>query len=165
MPRCLFAILILLLSLPTTAGEEESSWQVTEPVGPWRDISIDTETTTWSFVDVSPDGETLVFDMLGDIYSMPIGGGEVTALTSGIEWNFQPAFSPDGQRIAFISDRDGNDNLWLMDLDGSNLLQVTQETRTIFTTRLDTGRAVAGGTQRHGIPAQHSLGRDLAVPR
>ena len=129
MPRCLFAILILLLSLRTTAGEEESSWQVSEPVGPWRDISIDTETTTWSFVDVSPDGETLVFDMLGDIYSMPIEGGEVTALTSGIEWNFQPAFSPDGQRIAFISDRDGNDNLWLMDLDGSNLLQVTRETQ------------------------------------
>ena len=111
MPRCLFAILILLLSLPTTAGEEESSWQVSEPVGPWRDISIDTETTTWSFVDVSPDGETLVFDMLGDIYSMPIEGGEVTALTSGIEWNFQPAFSPDG-RFILSGSSDNHAYIW-----------------------------------------------------
>jgi dipeptidyl aminopeptidase/acylaminoacyl peptidase len=64
---------------------------------------IDTQETTRSNVSVSPDGRTLVFDMLGDIYSVPIEGGEATALTDGIEWNYQPRFSPDGSRIAFVS--------------------------------------------------------------
>lgn len=130
MNRSLLAVLSLLLSLNSQAVEDDAdAWSVSEPPGPWRDINIETETTTWSFVDVSPDGQTVVFDMLGDIYSMPIAGGEAAALTNGIEWNFQPAFSPDGERIAFISDRDGNDNIWVMDRDGSNLEQVTHETQ------------------------------------
>ena len=130
MYRGLLVIFSLLLALQGRADDGDSPvWDVAEPIGPWRDITIDTETTTWSFVDVSPDGKTIVFDMLGDIYSMPLSGGEVTPLTNGIEWNFQPAFSPDGQHIAFISDRDGNDNIWVMDREGDNLVQVSRETQ------------------------------------
>ena len=111
---------LLFATLAWSSEESETPWEVSNPPGPWKEITIDTETTTWSFVDVSPDGQTVVFDMLGDIYSMPLEGGPATALTAGIEWNFQPVFSPDGQRIAFISDRDSNDNIWIMNRDGSD---------------------------------------------
>ena len=94
--------------------KDDETWNVSEPPGEWQTITIDTEETTWSNVDVSPDGTTVLFDMLGDLYTVPIEGGEATALTDGIEWNFQPRYSPDGDEIAFISDRGGADNLWVM---------------------------------------------------
>ena len=50
-------------------------------------------------LDVSPDGSTIAFDLLGDIYVLPIAGGEATAINSGLSWSWQPRFSPDGQRI------------------------------------------------------------------
>ena len=112
---------------PQTDDEEEEAWDVSAPPGDWRTVSIDTEETTWSNVDVSPDGATLVFDMLGDIYTVPIAGGEATALTDGIEWNFQPRFSPDGAQIAFVSDRGGADNLWIMGADGADPRAVSEE--------------------------------------
>jgi Tol biopolymer transport system component/imidazolonepropionase-like amidohydrolase len=107
---------------------DKPKWDVTRPPGDWQSIVIDTDETTWSEVDVSPDGRALVFDMLGDIYRVPIEGGEATPLTGGIEWDFQPRFSPDGSRIAFISDRGGADNLWVMNADGSRPRAITEET-------------------------------------
>ena len=79
-------------------------------------------------LDVSPDGKTVAFDLLGDIYTMPITGGTATNIASGMAWEMQPRFSPDGTRIAFISDRAGGDNIWTMKVDGSDLKQVTKET-------------------------------------
>ena len=108
-------------------SEEETKWEVSNPPGDWRAIVIDTTETTWTNVDVSPDGRTLLFDMLGEIYTVPIEGGEATALTDGIEWSFQPRFSPDGEQIAFISDRGGGDNLWVMNADGSEPRAITEE--------------------------------------
>ena len=78
-------------------------------------------------LDVSPDGKTIAFDMLGDIYTMPITGGKATNIASGMAWEKQPRFSPDGSRIAFTSDRAGGDNIWTMDVDGENKEQVTKE--------------------------------------
>jgi Tol biopolymer transport system component/imidazolonepropionase-like amidohydrolase len=111
----------------TPAAESEETWNVNDPPGDWTTITIDTTETTWSDLDVSPDGQTIVFDMLGDLYSVPITGGEATALTDDIAWNFQPRFSPDGSRIAFISDRSGAENLWIMAADGSEPYAVTDE--------------------------------------
>ena len=78
-------------------------------------------------VDVSPDGATLVFDLLGDLYALPFAGGTARALTSGPAWDSQPRFSPDGRTIAFTSDRDGIENIWLVDADGKNPRALTQE--------------------------------------
>ena len=47
-------------------------------------------------LDVSPDGSTVAFDLLGDIYVVPIAGGEANAINSGLAWSMQPRFSPDG---------------------------------------------------------------------
>src|SRR5262245_35456451 len=84
-----------------TAGEkkdgdkkkDEKKWDVAAPPGDWTSVKIDTSETTWSSVDVSPDGKTIVFDMLGDLYTVPIEGGEAKALTDGIPWDTEPRFS------------------------------------------------------------------------
>ena len=112
---------------PPAGSEEKDKWDVSSDKYHSQEIAIDTTETTWSNVTVSADGKTLVFDMLGDIYSVPIDGGEATTLTHGIEWNYQPRFSPDGSRIAFVSDRAGGDNLWIMNADGSDPHAVTDE--------------------------------------
>jgi len=111
--------------------EESAEWDVMAPPGDLSTITIDTDQTTWSDVDVSPDGRTILFDMLGDIYTVPISGGEATAVTSGIEWNMQPRYSPDGSQIAFITDRAGGDNLWLMNTDGSEPTAVSSESENL----------------------------------
>ncbi|NKI33688.1 amidohydrolase family protein [Wenzhouxiangella sp. XN79A] len=106
---------------------EDREWSVQDPPGEWTEIEIDTDRVTWSTVTVSPDGRTVVFDLLGDLYRVPIDGGDAVSLTSGIAWDFQPTFSPDGSRIAFISDRGGAENLWTMAADGSDPRPVTDE--------------------------------------
>lgn len=97
-------------------GEDEEKWDVSQPPGPATPVTIDVTRGTWMSLDVSPDGETIVFDLLGDLYTLPIAGGEATALTSGFAWDMQPRFSPDGRRVAFTSDRSGGDNVWVLPL-------------------------------------------------
>ncbi len=121
----------LLLAAPAMAQDEtdadDAVWDVTDPPGPRLEISIDTDEGTWMSVDVSPDGREVVFDLLGDLYVIPIEGGEARALTSGFGWDMQPRYSPDGRFIAFTSDRAGADNIWIMNRDGSDPTQVTEE--------------------------------------
>ncbi len=107
---------------------EESAWDVSAPAGATiRQVPIRTDEGTWMDVDVSPDGRTIAFALLGDIYTMPIAGGRPTRIAEGLAWEVQPRFSPDGRRIAFTSDRGGADNIWVMDANGANAAQVTQE--------------------------------------
>lgn len=103
-------------------------WDVSNPGGPARDVSFTVSEGTWMNIDVSPDGKELLFDLLGDIYSLPIGGGEARVLRGGVAFEVQPRYSPDGKKILFTSDAGGGDNIWVMDRDGSNARQVTKET-------------------------------------
>lgn len=132
-------LLIAPLNFADTGGDQEpaqttdnSSWSVTEAPGDWRSIDIDTTRFTWSDVDVSPDGRTLVFHSLGDIYTVPVEGGDARALTADAAWHLQPTFSPDGRQIAFVSDRDGAENIWLMNADGSDPKPVTSERENLL---------------------------------
>jgi len=122
--------LALGISMPASAVAEqakEAKWSVNAPQGKFKTANIDVRTGTWMNVDISPDGKTVIFDLLGDIYSMPISGGEAKPFMTDIAWQMQPRFSPDGQYIAFTSDEDGGDNLWVMNADGTNAKAVTSE--------------------------------------
>ena len=109
------------------AEEEEPPWDVNTPPGETFEVAIETDEGTWMSLDVSPDGSEVAFDLLGDLYAVSIAGGEARVLTEGMAWDMQPRYSPDGQSIAFTSDRGGGDNLWVMGRDGSDPRQVTKE--------------------------------------
>jgi imidazolonepropionase-like amidohydrolase/Tol biopolymer transport system component len=109
------------------AKDEEEKWDVDAPKGPMDEVAIDVTTGTWMSLDVSPDGKEIVFDLLGDLYTLPFGGGEAKALTSGISWDMQPNYSPDGKLIAFTSDRGGGDNIWVVNRDGTEPKEVSKE--------------------------------------
>jgi len=97
------------------------------PLKPEREVKFNTKEGTWISVDVSPDGKTLAFDLLGDIYTIPMTGGKATPITTGIAYETHPRFSPDGDKILFTSDRAGSDNLWYIDMVKKDTVQVTKD--------------------------------------
>ena len=144
MPRTQFpwffstiAILAMMsfMQPPLAAQDEVEAWDVTLARGDTRDIDFETDEGTWMSLDVSPDGQWVIFDLLAHVYRVPIAGGDAESLTqgSGVALNYHPKFSPDGTRIAFISDRAGQNNLWVMDSDGSNPRQVQNSLETRVT--------------------------------
>jgi Tol biopolymer transport system component len=98
------------------------------PLEPKRTVSFKADAGTWISLDVSPDGKTLVFDLMGDLYLMPIGGGEATRLTQGMPYDTHPRFSPQGDKIVFISDKSGSDNVWTINLADKTQKQLTRDT-------------------------------------
>lgn len=124
------ALSLVMNTLAVNATEtKESTWNVNAPANaPLVQVKVDVNEGTWMNLSVSPDGKHIVFDLLGDIYQIPVTGGEAKPLAQGIAWQMQPAYSPDGKHIAFTSDGDGGDNIWIMDADGKNPRTVTQET-------------------------------------
>ncbi|MCI0587984.1 MAG: amidohydrolase family protein [Planctomycetes bacterium] len=129
-------ILALLLAPPcpaqgsspaTSQPAEEKPWKIEEAHGPTRRISFETDEGTWIALDVHPDGKRLVFSLLGDLYLLPIEGGEARAITSGPAYDVQPRFSPDGTAIAFASDREGIEALWVCDPEGKEARRVSAE--------------------------------------
>ena len=95
------------------------------PMEPERWIRFQTSEGSPLSLDVSPDGNRIVFDLLGDIYDLPYEGGEARRLSSGTALDAQPVYSPDGTSVLFLSDRSGAENLWLMDADGRNPRQIS----------------------------------------
>ena len=97
----------------------------TLPLITTRSLKFATSEATWLSLDLSPDGRILVFEILGDLYTLPAAGGTATRFTSGPAYDMQPHFSPDGKRIVFVSDRNGSENLWIADADGTNARALT----------------------------------------
>jgi Tol biopolymer transport system component/cytosine/adenosine deaminase-related metal-dependent hydrolase len=113
---------LALLALIGTSGAAADRL----PLKPARELTIAATRGTWMALDVSPDGGTLIFDLLGDLYRLPAGGGHAEQLTRGLGYDTGAVFSPDGRHIAFVSDRSGADELWLADADARNPRQVTR---------------------------------------
>ena len=119
-------------TLAETSKYDVENWQVTQPPFKLNEVAISTNETTWSSLDVSPNGKFMIFDMLGDLYKVDIKGGNATPLIQDFAWNIHPAISPDGKQVAFVSDRDGLSNVWVMDIDGTHLKQITREKKDII---------------------------------
>ena len=94
-----------------------------------RKLSFTTDEASWISLDISPDSKTIVFDILGDLYTIPVAGGSATRITSGTGWDQQPRYSPDGKQIAFVSDRNGSKNLWIANADGTKPRILTKSER------------------------------------
>ncbi len=127
-----FLLSLALISISSFSFSQKEKWDVTNALAPYNEVTIESDEGTWMNVDVSPDGKEIVFDMIGDIYIMPIEGGIAKLLREGHAWEVQPRFSPDGKKISFTSDAEGGDNIWTMDKDGKNAKSVTKETFTLL---------------------------------
>ncbi|TXI73673.1 MAG: amidohydrolase [Dokdonella sp.] len=119
---------LLLPGLASAADAKEApKWDVNAAHGPTKTVRFNVDEGTWMDLDVSPDGKRIVFDLLGDLYLLPIEGGKAKRISSGPAWDVQPRFSPDGKEIAFTSDRSGGNNLWRMPVIGGDASQVSKE--------------------------------------
>lgn len=95
------------------------------PLEPGRSLQYTATEGSWTSLDLSPDGQTIVFDLLGDLYTLPIAGGQASRLTHGMAFDVQPRYSPDGKKVAFVSDRSGRNQIWILDLVTGDTTEVT----------------------------------------
>ncbi len=139
----LFMVLFLSLPLPVLAQEQPKPEEKKDekkdekkpeglPLKVDSVIKFTTDEGTWMSLDVSPDGQWIVFDLLGDIYTLPIGGGEAKRIHGGMSFESQPVFSPDGKSIVFLSDRSGTENVWVSKTDGSEPKAITKDKKTMY---------------------------------
>ena len=127
----IFILAFFIAPLGAWAGQNSSPIEGL-PLKPTRTLNFTTDEGTWISTDVSPDGQILVFDLLGDLYVLPIEGGVAKALSRGMSFDTQPRFSPDGRHIVFVSDRDGSENVWIMKTDGTSARPLTSGKDTVF---------------------------------
>lgn len=97
------------------------------PLKPERKIAFATNEGTWMSVDVSPDGQSIAFDLMGDIYTIPMAGGKATLVTKGLAFDTHPRYSPDGKKLLFTSDRSGSENVWYIDMEKKDTVQLTKD--------------------------------------
>ena len=126
------ALVAVSLSAQGAPGGTATPADVTLPLKTARTHTFTATEGTWLSLDVSPDGQTIVFDLLGDLYTLPIAGGKATRITSGMAYDVQPRFSPDGKKVVFVSDRSGGDNVWILSLDMKDTTQLTKGNTNLY---------------------------------
>ena len=127
-----FVLISMLVNGSSEAQNERPDSKAPLPLKAERAAKFTATEATWMSLDVSPDGQTLVFDLLGDLYTLPIAGGKATRITKGMAFDAQPRFSPDGETIVFVSDRSGGDNVWTMRLDFTDTTQITRGNTSLY---------------------------------
>jgi len=133
-------VVAALLTVPTAVPSQEPAATPASratnrnplPLKGERHARFTTSKGSWMSVDVSPDGQQIVFDLLGDLYTLPIAGGAATRLTSGMALDRMPRWSPDGKQIAYITDRSGGNNLWVISADARDTVQLSKTTDDMF---------------------------------
>lgn len=137
MKSYLFGVLLVASILSFTHSSAQTDTSFTRykhlPLKANRMFSLKTDEGTWISLDVSPDGKTIIFDLMGDLYSIPAEGGKATQLTRGLAFDQHPRFSPDGKKILFVSDKSGAENLWYIDTEKKDTVQLTKDINQNFT--------------------------------
>lgn len=128
------------------------------------------------FSAISPDGQTIAFSYKGDIFSVPVNGGTAKQLTTNSAYDAYPVWSPDGQKIAFASTREGSMDVYLMDKNGGvpkrlttnsgneTPMAFTDNSHVLFTSAgMPTAKSIffASGT----FPQTYEVGIDASRPR
>ena len=125
-------LLIMMFSIISKANFAQKDTAFTRyknlPLKANRMFELKTNEGTWTSVDISPDGKTIIFDMMGDLYTIPSTGGKATQITRGLAFDQHPRFSPDGKKILFVSDKSGAENIWYIDTEKKDTVQLTKET-------------------------------------
>ncbi len=165
---------LITLAVPTYAQEggagKDAGKKPDLPLeGETEKLAFTTDEGTWISLDVSPDGETIIFELLGDLYRVSISGGEALRITEGLGYDAQPRISPDGQWLAFISDRDGNNNLWISKIDGSDPRKLSSEQQRQLVSPVWTPDGQYVVATRTGNPAEFQMfhrdgGSGLTLP-
>ena len=110
---------------------------------------------------ISPDGQTILFEYKGDIYSVPSGGGTATPLTLSESYEFAPVWSHDGRSVAFASDRYGNFDVFVMPSSGGESKRLTfHSTREVPSSFTADDKAVLFNAARQDVStnAQFPIG-------
>jgi TolB protein len=115
----------------------------------------------------SPDGKTIIFTRpdhgSGNIFAIPVEGGEEKALTTGSGISDDPDYSPDGKYIYFNSDRSGTEQIWRMHPDGSAPEQMTNDDRVNWTPHNSPdGKSIVFISYEHGTTG-HPVNRKVAL--
>jgi imidazolonepropionase-like amidohydrolase/Tol biopolymer transport system component len=149
-------IALVAATAPAPARGQAGAFNVDSVRGPTKALDFTTTEGTWMGVDVSPDGQRIVFDLLGHLYEMPFAGGEATPLTRGRSFNHLPRYSPDGTRILFTSDRSGKEEIWILHRGTDSLEKVSampfrafaatwsRDGRSIYLAAMDLGARYTG---------------------
>jgi len=137
---CLLALVAIMLSCSNQKKEKEMTKNSNSEV-PKLTSDIMTPEVLWSFGRigepmVSPDGTTVLYAVTTynieenksyrDLYTVPVSGGDPIRITTTPEKESSPTWRPDGKKIGYLSPKSGDMQLWEMDIDGSNPVQVTQ---------------------------------------
>ena len=124
--RAVWAIWGLATAIALAIPSAQAADQPTLPMKPARTLDYEVSSGTFMSIAVSPDGKTIIFDMLGEIYSLPMEGGRAVPIANGMAFEVQPSFSPDGKWIAYLSQEGSPDwQVWAMRADGREPRQIT----------------------------------------
>lgn len=155
------ALSILLAVAGLQASPAPEQWDIEDPRAPTALLEFTATEGTWISVDVAPDGATIVFDLLGHVYEMPIEGGEARALTEGRSWNMFPRYSPDGSRVTFTSDRAGSHDIWLLERETGALRNVSAHPENVYRASWSADGRHLFATAFHDAP-EHELAEEFA---
>lgn len=166
------ALALCLWFIVTAAGTSQLSFAQIPST-----IAFDTDEGSWISLDVAPNGQYLVFELLGDLYQLPIAGGIAKPLISGRDFASQPRFSPNGKQLVFVSDRSGEDNLWLANADGSGLKQLSRridgelispswsrDGQTIYVSQLPSRRSMSANVELWAYPIDGGNAEKITTP-